>query len=84
MAEEWEVISPIPYVPCERDCENSSMWFWFVSFFSPKNYHSKESPEENVQAQGHLSKPDSQHTQLTLNPSVINTARFVYFYFYFY
>lgn len=66
VAEEWEMISPFPYITCERDCENSSIWFFFSVLSFPKacrkNHHSKESPEEKVHALGHLSKPDSHRT----------------------
>lgn len=81
VAEEWERISPFPYIPCERDCE-IPLWFFFFPYCLSQRPAAKNITR--VQRRKFmpwvisLNQIHTVLTHLTLNLLIISTARFVY------
>lgn len=83
VAEEWEMISPFPYITCERDCENSSIWFFFLYCLSQRPAGKiiilkRAQRRKFMPWVTSLNQIHTALTHLTMNPSIVNTARFVY------
>ena len=82
VAEEWEMISPFPYISSERDCENCSGFFFLYCLCQrPAGKTMTLKRAQRRKLMPWVISPNQIHTALTyltLNPLIIDTARFVY------